>query len=274
MQKLRDYFKSCKGAGRAPCTCLGAVVSDAGVMPCNEDNFLLDGSFRSRGERRSSRLLKASAGQWIVAGVFDGMGGGEGGELAALSTARIFSGLRQEDPDGMDAALHRAFLEANRAVTELRRELQVLGTTATVLVSDGQRFRIYHLGDSRAWLCRGDAFRQLTRDQTLARMRLDAGVYEADSPGFRADAHRLTDYVGRDWTLEHLAPTRTPWTPLEPGDRFLLCSDGVYGVCTGQQLHGCVSDAASPEAQARRLVAGALEQGSTDNATALVLHFS
>lgn len=250
----------------------GCAVSDVGcVRGNNEDNYILGGYLNAGSEDYSFRLVSGERGAWHFAGVFDGMGGGEKGEVASLQTARIFLDTiarlgPEPDRAGVDRAMRAAFLEANNHIAELRRVCRVFGTTGTVLCANRGEFKLYHLGDSRGYLLRGHKLRLLTKDQTLAQLRLDAGL----PPGSEANRHILTDYIGRDETREQLRPVETEWLPVHSGDRVLLCSDGLYDLCGEGEMERILRRTPGMEAQARALTAAARRGGGYDNITCIL----
>lgn len=258
---------------------LGSVVSDTGrVRNNNEDNYLLGFCINERCEKSSgvSMAVACSPAGWNVAGVFDGMGGGEKGELAARLAAQEFRSAARElalvsAREEADRILRRAFLEANRHVLGLRAMYGAYGTTGTVVCTNGSVFKVYHLGDSRAYLLRQQDLFLLTRDHTLARMKIDGGLYREDDPQAERDKHRLTEYIGRDETGESIGPEESKWIPVMAGDGILLCSDGLYDMCDDAQIRQILNLGGND--RAGRLVKQALAQGGMDNVTCLCLDF-
>lgn len=264
------------GSGNAA----ACVATDVGrIRSNNEDNFLLDGLINACAEERVCRVLAEPVGsEWRFFGVFDGMGGGEKGEEASRIAAELFGQaalvLKKDSTRGLvDERMRRAFLDTNNRIVLLQQEYRIYGTTGTVLCTDGKAFKIYHLGDSRAYLLRDGELFRLTRDQTLAQMKIEVGIYEEDDPQAQIEKHKLTEYIGRDWTRENLRPVESEWIDIQPGDRVLLCSDGLYDMCQDSQVAEVMKEAPSVEAAARELVQLALEGGGEDNVTCMVIWF-
>ena len=185
------------------------AVSHVGrVRGNNEDNFILTDRWNetSGDYKMDARRMAVSRGKWLVLGVFDGMGGGEMGEAASRAASMRFLTLQRMlkrcPPERLSSLVRRAFQDANNDIVALQEQAAVFGTTATVLCTNGEAFRIWHQGDSRAYLLRGGILRQLTEDQTLAQMKIRVGLCRADDPKLEPDRHKLTDYVGKDWTKE------------------------------------------------------------------------
>ena len=171
----------------------------------------------------------------------------------------------------IDSTMRQAFLDANNKIIDLQKQHQVFGTTGTVAVTNGDLIKIYHLGDSRAYLMRNRELSQLTRDQTLAQMKMDVGIYQPDAPGAEAEKHQLTEYIGKDPTKQYLRPLESDWFSLQSGDGILLCSDGLYDMCSDLQIGDLLASDASPSEKAKALTAAALSAGGSDNVTCIYM---
>ena len=260
----------------------GTVISDVGcVRENNEDNFVFGRNINRDSVDRCRIDVSYSEfpNEWLAACVFDGMGDGAMGEVASHNTAEIFldvlNGLTGFQAKAeVDLILRKAFLEANNHIISLRRESSILGTTAAVFCSNGSEFKVYYLGDSRVYLVRNEEMVQLTKDQTLAQMKIDAGIYFRDDPMVRVDKHKLTDYIGRDQTRENMKPEESPWFSFQKGDRILLCSDGLTNMCTDDEISGILAQTASASNAAGRLIDAAKANGGADNITCIVIFCS
>lgn len=259
----------------------GSAISHIGcIRPNNEDNYILGGHFNHNLADYSaiSASSKDDFRQWKTAGVFDGMGGGEYGEIASCLTAKIFLEAANKlsgkiEPSGVDQILREAFLAANNEIVKLQKQNLVYGTTGTILCTDGRNVKIYHLGDSRAYLIRGFEFLQLTKDHTLAQLKRDTGVYLSGDSEVESDRHKLTNYIGKDASCTHLKPTESQWIPLEAGDKILLCSDGLCDLCGENEMKEALSVEGHIEETCKRLIGMALERGGQDNITCVLLSF-
>lgn len=258
----------------------GSVISDIGcVRTTNEDNYALCKYMNTDSKERSGiSVFLPTFGEWKFAGVFDGMGGGERGELAAHNTAEIFLKTfctigKDMQKDDVDSVMRKAFLEANNRIIDLQQKYRVFGTTGTVMGSNGLDFKIYHLGDSRAYLFRENDLFQLTRDQTLAQMKIDSGIYRRDDPAVDVDKHKLTEYIGRDWTQENLRPIESQWVPIQPNDNILICSDGLYNTCSDEEIAEILRRDTTIEDKCAILINKAREHGGEDNITSMLILF-
>jgi len=211
----------------------------------------------------------AYAGPHLLA-VADGVGGHAAGELASAATIATIAPLDAENP-GPDlvSALADAVAMANLRLQELiisDPAIEGMATTLTALLCSGGYAALCHIGDSRAYLLRGGQFAQITRDHTLVQSLLDEGEITEDDVAthpYRALLLRAVD--GRTIAEPDLTPLET-----YPGDRYLLCSDGLSGVVSEQTLHQVVTSARDLDEVTLRLVDLAIEGGGPDNITCIV----
>jgi PPM family protein phosphatase len=211
----------------------------------------------------------AYAGPHLLA-VADGMGGHAAGEVASAATITTIAPLDAEDP-GPDlvGALDDAVARANLRLQELiisDPAIEGMGTTLTALLwSDGYA-ALCHIGDSRAYLLRENQFVQITHDHTLVQSLVDEGKITEDDVA--THPHRsllLRALDGRTIAEPDLVPLET-----YPGDRYLLCSDGLSGVVTEETLHQTLTSVREPDKAAMRLVELAIKGGGPDNITCIV----
>jgi len=266
--------------GNHPCISAG-VLSDIGCSrENNEDNYLLGKYINTDSADRSEAAVGP---EYIVGGfvaaVFDGMGGGEAGELASAAAARS---LRDRLPQlqkrcsraEIDEYVRAGLCEGNAKIVEMQENRRICGSTGTVLCLRDKEFKIFHLGDSRAYLRREGTLFQLSRDQTLAQMKIEMDIYDYDDPRSEAEKHQLTDFLGRAKNREQFRTEESGWSPVQKGDMFLLCSDGLYDACDDGCLSRCLSEACDAPGAVKALVTEALERGATDNVTAIVVQLN
>jgi protein phosphatase len=197
------------------------------------------------------------------------MGGHRGGEVAsnlALQTVeRLFS-----DREG---SLTEQVESANRAVFERSqadREVSGMGTTLTAaLVLDAQ-VRLAHVGDSRAYLLRDGALHLLTEDHTLVhRMVQEGEISEAE-----AETHPHRSVLTRALGVDGAVQVDEAVVDVRPGDRLLLCTDGLTGMVTEDEIGAVLRDVRDPQEAVERLVRMANRAGGIDNITAVLLDLS
>jgi type VI secretion system protein ImpM len=215
-----------------------------------------------RDENQDAFVERADDGLWMVA---DGMGGHQGGKLASqLVAERVQRVAVTGDVAAIARDLTTAILGANADLRNRGEEQPGFdgGTTVVALCVHGEQGIALWAGDSRLYRLRGGELKQLTRDHSVAE---EAGC--AEGAGIASDdGHMLTRAVGGAdlLALEELR------LDIRPGDRLLLCSDGLYGELTSEDI---AARLAAPDCTAatQSLVALALERGGADNATAVVI---
>jgi serine/threonine protein phosphatase PrpC len=204
----------------------------------------------------AARLANESALGELVAVVADGVGASPGGRLASETTARGFlDGYLDQPPTlGVERAAARSLNSINRWLHAhgLQRGGERLATTFTGLIVRGRSAHVVHVGDTRLYRLRGERLEQLTQDHNHPHPDL---------------THVLVRAVG----LEESVRADYAAYPLEPHDRFLLCSDGVHNTLGATRLRALLAQRTAPQEDAERLVHAALDAGSQDNLTALVL---
>ena len=197
--------------------------------------------------------------------VADGMGGHKGGEVASqLALETLEAGFRDRKE------LAQGLRDANAVVFERSQSdssVQGMGTTVTAVVVEGTSALFAHVGDSRAYLLRAGDLRQITDDHTLvARMVRSSEISEAE-----ADVHPHRSVLTRALGTEPDVVVDEVDVALTDGDRLLLCSDGLTGMVTEEQIVAILSAAPDPQDAADRLVRAANRAGGVDNITVVVV---
>jgi protein phosphatase len=245
-------------------------VSDTGrVRKTNEDQFVSDPDLR-------------------LFAVADGMGGHNAGEVAsrlAVETLTAFIHRSADDTDfswpyGLDKTLsfdgnrlRTGINLANRRVfraAESSDDYGGMGTTIVGLLVNGSKIAVGHVGDSRLYLLSADHLEQLTYDDSWAATILaqDPSIDPAEI-AHHPMRNVLTNVLGaRDQVDVHMSE-RT----INPGDTLLLCTDGLHGILDTEAIKSILNTATDVEAVARTLVDTAMDRGSRDNLTALVVRF-
>jgi serine/threonine protein phosphatase PrpC len=204
-------------------------------------------------------------GIWAVA---DGMGGHSHGDWASAQIAAALDGVDQhENFDALIDAAARAIHSANAVVcAEATAKDQRMGSTVVVLVIQDRRFGVLWAGDSRIYLVRGGRLLQMTRDHTMVQDMVDRGLISEDE----AHGHPMNHVLARAVGVEETLLLDAVVDDVLPGDTFVLCSDGVYGVVPDPELLDIVMQTEVdrlPEA----LIARCLERHAPDNVTAIVV---
>ncbi len=239
------------------CTIRVAGLTHPGlVREQNEDRFIID----------------QSAGCFLVA---DGMGGHQAGEvascIAAETIARKITLLGSKQRLDPAKSLLEAILLAHQAVRkQAGKNLSQRGMGSTVVIAWLQppscQLWLAHVGDSRAYLRRGGDFFRLTEDHTIYNQAMRAGLLGPD-PDTHPPRSLLSQAVGAS---ELIAP-ETARIELLPGDRLLLCSDGLTDMVSEEQIAELIDAAEAPEDICQHLISAALEGGGKDNVTTVIL---
>jgi len=205
--------------------------------------------------------------------VLDGMGGANAGDVAsqlARDTVRDFV-MHRRTQLAPRALLEAALVAGSTAVftaAQQHRERHGMGTTAVVcLVVDPKHVVIAHVGDSRAYLLREGRLQTLTRDHTIVEDLVERGLLAPEE----AERHPYKNVLSRN--LGARADARVDLLELElrPGDRLLLCSDGLYGYASAEAIQYLLGSGDAPEHVARDLIEIALRGGGGDNVSAIVI---
>lgn len=199
--------------------------------------------------------------------VCDGMGGHEAGEVASEIAINTISRLAPEklDADG----LGRAVEEANLAIIEAADKgigRQGMGTTCTAAMLEGDRLAIAQVGDSRAYLLHNGSLQQLTRDHSVVADLIESGEI---TPA-EARTHQWRSFITRALGLEPYTQPDLYEIDVEPGDRLMLCSDGLYSMVSDKEIERIMSQASNTQVATDMLIEAALEGGGSDNVTVIV----
>jgi protein phosphatase len=243
----------------------------------NQDRLLVTNfsGLRLHGNTLEPVTVEAAPRALLV--VCDGLGGGPAGEVAAGLTVagveKIIQDVPRADSRSVRAGerLRRALEQVNAALFERSTEdeaLRGMGTTCTAALIDGGVLYVAHVGDSRAYVARGDALERLTRDQTWAAELVEMGVLPPDEAAHSGYRGVLLQAIGVAPRAEVLAAAYE----LRPGDRLLLCSDGVHGFLDDPGIGAAILEARDPQVGAEALVSAATLAGSADDITIVLAH--
>ncbi|MBI5557750.1 MAG: serine/threonine-protein phosphatase [Deltaproteobacteria bacterium] len=250
---LKKFFRT----PQASHACFGRT--DTGmVRKNNEDNFAI--------------LVERNL--YVVA---DGMGGHQAGEIASRVATEylvnFFSAEKIREIQGNPAAIQHgliaSFYKTNEKVMGMAEEnsgLHGMGCTLVACLIDGDAAFICHVGDVRAYLDDGYILKQLTTDHSLVVDQQTLGVNGANQGVGR---NIITRGIGFPFAED----PEFHRVSLSPGNKILLCSDGLWGMVSDEEMHGVMESAASPEEACDNLVRQANQAGGKDNITAVVVCF-
>jgi len=210
--------------------------------------------------------------------VADGMGGQAAGEIASKRAIEIVPRELKKNlvgavgNDETKAILRKAIVQANeeiRAMAALDRDLKNMGTTVVMALWRKGSAVLYvtGLGDSRCYLIRGKKIEQLTIDHSIAQALVEAKTISAAEAKVHRYRNVLWKYLGSDEVGEG---PEVKVVQLQAGDRFLLCTDGLSGVVTDEQLLNFLKDTPDVQAASDGLGKLALDSGSRDNVSCVV----
>jgi len=222
------------------------------VRPNNEDAF----------------LVEPALGLFAVA---DGMGGHRAGEVASRRALedlrRYFLALDPPDPGEALAAAFEAVNASILAAASANRAWHGMGTTCTACLVRGTDLWVGHIGDSRAYLVRGTGMEQLTEDHTWVLELLKNGRLTDEEARRHPRRNMLVRALGAEPTVR----VDVRHVDLVPGDRVLLCTDGLSGLLTPAEMNTILAGNGDLEAAAKQLLSRALALGGRDNITIVLL---
>jgi serine/threonine protein phosphatase PrpC len=239
---------------------LGAMTDVGLTRALNEDSWGWTG-------------LNNRADLFVVA---DGMGGHDGGEVASRLAVETICRVAKERsvtmPDRLDAIeamLDAAFQRANNTIkAEAVRKGNDMGTTlVAMLLHDGRQAFVANVGDSRGYLFREGALHQITVDHSFVQKMVERGRLTQEEARNHPQSNILLRTVGTERDVE-IDIFRVE---LEPGDRVLLCSDGLWGEVEDADIAAILQTYSDPRIAARELVRASHQGGGKDNCTLVLV---
>ncbi len=225
---------------------------------------------RARSNNEDSVAVDEASGLAVLA---DGMGGYNAGEVASgmltsFIKAELGRWLQEAGESATDAEVRRAMVicvdNANRAIFNAANsnpQYAGMGTTLVLAVFREGRLLVGHVGDSRAYRLRGGKLTQITRDHSLLQEQIDAGLITPEQAAFSANKNLVTRAVGVEDTVlleTHLHET-------QPGDWYLLCSDGLSDMLDDEAIAQVLQMHDSVPAAGAGLIDAANDAGGKDN---------
>jgi len=223
------------------------------------------------GRIRSNNQDSAYAGAHLFL-VADGMGGHAGGDVASAIVAKRVAEADQAYPTPHDAefALQSALIAANSLLAETvfeHSELTGMGTTASGMIRVGGRMVIAHIGDSRIYRFRDGALEQITHDHTFVQRLVDSGRITPEEAAVHPRRSVLMRVLG---DVDAAPEIDTAVLDTRPGDRWMLCSDGLSSYVAEEKIATILETGVSAQSAADRLVKESLDHGAPDNVTVII----
>lgn len=237
------------------------VVTDLGNVRKNNEDTGLFVRLADEGLRRRKGYLLLVA---------DGMGGHLAGEVASQMAAEIVNREYFQHRSSIEKSLLRAFRLANAEIfneARLHPKFRGMGTTCTAVVIHQQQVHYAHVGDSRAYLHKNGQLIQLTEDQTYVRDLLKRGEITPEAAEHHPERNVLSQAMGTKPDVQ--VDLGRCVLPFDPGDRLLLCSDGLSEYVHEADFQAVLGRETLPDA-ANRLVQLAKARGGHDNITVVL----
>lgn len=254
IQTFVNYIKNTfffKSSGTLMKNTVSAEVSDKGcVRKRNEDAI----------------MSRSTLGLWAVA---DGMGGHLAGDFASQEIVSVLESLSAEDlyKNGVPAIATALELAHENIKVYSRAELEgkTVGSTVVVLLLDNESVHCLWIGDSRLYRFRNDILEPLTRDHSQAFALMEQGLLSPEEVDEHPSSHVLTRAMGSgDFNLDYQC------YPLEKGDKFLLCSDGLYGELSNAKIAESIKTG-TVHNNVQALLQQTLDSGARDNVSIILV---
>ncbi len=247
------------------------------VREHNEDNFIVaDLTKESRGLMESDRVQVVGE-RGTLLGVCDGMGGAAAGEVASqlavdIVYQRMAIGSAPADHDALAARLVHAIESAGLRIfseAKLDRTRRGMGTTSTIAALLDDHLFLGQVGDSRAYILRGERLVQVTRDQSLVNQLIEAGQLTEEEAETFEHNNIILQALG---TADSVQVDLT-YVLLRRGDTLLLCSDGLSGMVRNDEIREVLRSLDDPLEACKMLTDRANQAGGHDNITVVVAKF-
>lgn len=224
------------------------------------------------GKIRSNNQDSGYAGTHLFV-VADGMGGHAGGDVASAIAAKRIAEADTEYPSVRDAefSLQQALIAANSLLAETvfeHSELTGMGTTVSSILRVGDQVAVAHIGDSRIYLFRDGELTQITADHTFVQRLVDSGRITPEEAAVHPRRSVLMRVLG---DVDAAPEIDTAIFDTKPGDRWMLCSDGLSSYVTDDKMASILATVRTATGAADRLVKESLDHGAPDNVTVVLV---
>ena len=224
------------------------------------------------GKVRSNNQDSGYAGAHLFV-VADGMGGHAGGDVASALTIKRITEVDRAFGSAAEAeaALQAALISANGVLAETvfdHSELTGMGTTVSGMVLVGDKVAIAHIGDSRIYRLRDGELKQITSDHTFVQRLVDSGRITVEEAAVHPRRSVLMRVLG---DVDATPEIDTLVIDTVPGDRWLLCSDGLSSYVSEDKIAAALAGGEEAQSVVERLVKESLDQGAPDNVTVVVV---
>lgn len=252
-----------------------AALTHPGRVPeNNEDNFYINGSYRSNLKEACLQVKGTVRGGRLTASVCDGMGGYAAGEEASLIAVRTIAEFCKKKKAGEVLFRDRPMdyvNEANARICRLREQVgKPTGSTLTVIEFANNTFTAVNIGDSRIYMYRDGAFVQLSTDHSVLARMIRMGQITEEEAKTHPLRHQITQHFGIKPEEMILEPAVVQ-EEVHTGDMYLLCSDGLTDMVTDEEILQYLGENLSLSEKVKRLVQRAVDAGGRDNITVVLI---
>lgn len=257
------------------------VYSDVGPSrELNEDNLFWQGHYRRRGEIPYTLQDIANSDEQVqIYAISDGIGGMAQGELASMIAVSDLEALtytldiaKIEDSADIIAQYLREkanyLWKRNKAKESLADHM---GATISLLAIRNDRAYLANIGDSAVYQLSGNSLKQISRNDSHAAILRSLGYLTEEEEADHPFKHQLNNYLGKEYDQEHFAYFLVKDIPLAKGDIFLLCSDGISGVLTENEISEILKSDRSLKDKSNILVEKSLREGNQDNVSLILV---
>lgn len=242
-------------------------LTDVGKVRTNNEDSLLAMEVLSAFESRPTSV--------IICAVADGVGGSQKGEIASRLTlqtlaARFSERVIRDEGKELGGSLRSCIEASNETVVKYgmgHRESEGLASTIVATVVADRQAYVAHVGDSRVYLVNRGEIRQLTKDHSEVQERVDAGKITQEQARHDPSRNVITRAIGASTDVQVAMSTLT----LAPGDRIMLCSDGLWELVTDAEIHKIVMQSPELQTACTKLVSLANDRGGKDNITVVIV---
>jgi protein phosphatase len=245
-----------------------AYYTNPGKVRKNNEDALLVGEPIKCIDMREPVTVNFLGRDEIIFGVADGIGGANAGEVASRIVVEGLLSLKNFHEGALVAKLNELNLEIHTQ-SQVDSKLYGMGTTVAGMAFGNGTCFIYHVGDCRVYRIKDGFFQQLTEDDTMAQLLQNAG--QADSNAIRGEnEHVLLQALGGLDAYSEITP-HVRSHPLQPNNRFMICSDGVTDFLGLDEMEESVLPDSSVESCARNLIAALEATSQKDNISFIII---
>ena len=252
-----------------------ASLTHPGRVPeNNEDNFYINGSYKSDPKEACCQAKGTADGGRLTASVCDGMGGYAAGEEASLIAVRTMAEFCKNEKAGEVLFRDRPMdyvNEANARICQLREQVgKPTGSTLTVMEFADGAFTAMNIGDSRIYLYRDGALIQLSTDHSVLARMIRMGQITEEEAKTHPLRHQITQHFGirpEEMVLEPAVVQEE----VQTGDVYLLCSDGLTDMVDDEEILQYLGSDLSLTEKVKQLVQRAVDAGGRDNITVVLI---